>query len=435
MNAAGRPYTTKLLSTTEALQVLPKLSENLSLGRAHLLQQALMQNHTKPRMSQTNRLFAISAFAPSEPESHHMVALCSTSPEGSAPEGSVAEGSVAEGSESDGSAPEGSAQGHVPAGPAINGWFTTGKDITNRTESVHCAAIGSLLHANFMQETDDGATKELTDLLKLRIDQEFRSRGVRLVYWITDPNVADPKPEGSTVNYSLPTPPSLGFEHLAIIHQMECSLPFPSRIAAPASLTDQSSTSDQSEIPSFHLKPLDWKSSSKRKSFSKLVAATYEGSHDAVALSRAQSTSETLENYTSAAYFDPRSWFTVVDDRSNLPVGCVILAQSRPEMDEQDPPRFGSRAEHEGLTSELVYLGLLPEFRGRRLGEWIIDEIAKLAVARGSQQLILAVDHENHPAMKLYRRIGLKTTLRESVWIRAIPPQAESLSPPTSSDQ
>jgi len=410
MNAAGRPFTTKLLSTTEVLQVLPKLSENLSLGRAHLLQHAFKQNHTEPKTGQSNRLFGISAYDPAGPESHHMVALCSASPDGSA-------------------------RGRVPASPKINGWFTTDGDVTNRTESVHGATIGSLLHANHIQETDEGATQELNDLLKLRIDQEFRSRGVRLVQWITNPIVAEPIVEGSTVNRPPLTPPSLGFEHLAIIQQMESSLPLQSRVAAHASATDQSFARNQSEIPSFHLEPLDWTSSSKRESFSELVAATYEGSHDAVALSRTQSTAETLENYTAAAYFDPSSWFTVVDDQSNLPVGCVILAQSPPEKDEQDTPLVDSRGEHERGTSELVYMGLLPEFRGRRLGERILDEMAKLAVARGSQHLILAVDHRNQPAMNLYRRIGLKTTHRESVWIRAIPPLAESLAPPTSSDQ
>lgn len=410
MNAAGRPFTTKLLSTTEVLQVLPRLTENLSLGRAHLLQHAFMQNHTEPKTGQSNRLFGISAYDPSEPESHHMVALCSVSSDGSA-------------------------RGRVPASPTINGWFTTDGDVTNRTESVHRATIGSLLHANHIRETDEGATQELNDLLKLRIDQEFRSRGVRLVHWITDPIVADPIVEGSSVNRPPLTPPSLGFEHLAIIQQMESSLPLKSRVLPPTSSTAQSPTRNQSEIPSFQLEPLDWKSTSKRELFSKLVAATYEGSHDAVTLSRAQNASETLENYTAAAYFDPSSWFTVVDDRSNLPVGCVILAQSPPEKDEQDTPRADSRDEQDRGTSELVYMGLLPEFRGRRLGEWILDEMAKLAVARGSQRLILAVDHENQPAMNLYRRIGLKTTHRESVWIRAIPPQAESLAPPTSSDQ
>ena len=60
-----------------------------------------------------------------------------------------------------------------------------------------------------------------------------------------------------------------------------------------------------------------------------------------------------------------------------------------------------------GDALELVYLGLVPEARGRGWGDRLI-QLAMVTVARQNKStLTLAVDSRNIPALKLYQRHGL----------------------------
>jgi len=55
---------------------------------------------------------------------------------------------------------------------------------------------------------------------------------------------------------------------------------------------------------------------------------------------------------------------------------------------------------------ELVYLGLSPAERGRGLGARLVRLAQAAAAARGARRLLLAVDRDNAPAVRLYERTG-----------------------------
>ena len=400
-NASGRPLRTKLLSKAEMMHLLPQVTETLSLGQAHLLRHTVTHYFVHQESSDQPECFAVTAYDESEPERPFALAICS-----------------------------------APATPTSSNLASLiaksdGLFATPQNHSASSSSVGSLLHASRIRDNiEEGVMHLVHDQLRNRIDQEFTSRDVRLVRWTTNP-VTD----GSISESVSMVPQSLSFEHLAIIKQMEGLLPLKSRASEPALSVAPRSTLTRSELTALTFEPLDWQSPSQRKAFRAIVEATYEKSYDAADLSKIQTTSDTLQNYVNAANFSPKDWYVVQEAENNKPVGCLIMAHSRPTESRQRNKALESS--HEGTTqcSELIYLGLLPEYRGQRRGCMILQEAAKLAAANGSDKMLLAVDEKNHPASMLYSRAGLSVTARQSVWLRIIPPQAAHLAPPKSSDR
>ena len=69
---------------------------------------------------------------------------------------------------------------------------------------------------------------------------------------------------------------------------------------------------------------------------------------------------------------------------------------------------------------ELVYMGLVPESRGRGLGRRVLEAAIDQARRCGASQMILAVDRNNVPARTLYGRAGFSWVLSEAVWAKSI---------------
>jgi len=69
---------------------------------------------------------------------------------------------------------------------------------------------------------------------------------------------------------------------------------------------------------------------------------------------------------------------------------------------------------------ELVYLGLVPEARGRGLGRRLLEHGLALLKGRSERAVVLAVDERNTPAMKLYREAGFRPSLRRVAFIRPV---------------
>ncbi|MGC4032523.1 MAG: GNAT family N-acetyltransferase [Tepidisphaeraceae bacterium] len=62
--------------------------------------------------------------------------------------------------------------------------------------------------------------------------------------------------------------------------------------------------------------------------------------------------------------------------------------------------------------TELVYLGIAPAARGKRLGDRLMKLALHRAAAKGHELLTLAVDAGNEPALKLYFRNGMSEIAR-----------------------
>jgi ribosomal protein S18 acetylase RimI-like enzyme len=130
-----------------------------------------------------------------------------------------------------------------------------------------------------------------------------------------------------------------------------------------------------------------------------LVERTYEGTLDCTALDGARDMDDVINGYQATGAFRPQNWFFVRADGDD--VGVLLLA---------DHPA----ARH----WELMYMGLVPEVRGRAWGRQIAQYAQWLARAARSERLLVAVDAANSPAAAVYRSTGFEIWERRSVFLR-----------------
>jgi mycothiol synthase len=138
---------------------------------------------------------------------------------------------------------------------------------------------------------------------------------------------------------------------------------------------------------------------SDREHFQQIMKRTYHGSLDFPELDDRREMEEILEGHKYQGHFDPRYW--VLAHWQNQPVGVILLTEI---------PGAGEW--------ELSYLGLVPEFRGRGLGQALIDMALILAAEAGAKQLVLAVDQRNQPAFKLYANAGFQFQGEKQVFLK-----------------
>jgi GNAT superfamily N-acetyltransferase len=123
--------------------------------------------------------------------------------------------------------------------------------------------------------------------------------------------------------------------------------------------------------------------------FADTLARTYGQSLDCPMLNGMRQVEDIIAGHKGAGVFDPSWWKLLCDDGHG--VGLVLLC-GVPET----------------TTMELVYLGLAPEARGRGLGDVMMRLAMRTAVEAQRDQLTLAVDSGNSPALGLYHRHGLR---------------------------
>ena len=130
--------------------------------------------------------------------------------------------------------------------------------------------------------------------------------------------------------------------------------------------------------------------------FARAILASYENSRDCPALAGLRDIQTVIAAHKGAGEFDPQNWFCLVNLASNTELGVLLLA---------DLPEAGAM--------ELVYVGLTPTARGKRLGDYLL----RLAVSRldlnRHTRMLLAVDAANTPAVGLYHRHGFSEITRK----------------------
>ena len=130
-----------------------------------------------------------------------------------------------------------------------------------------------------------------------------------------------------------------------------------------------------------------------------VVEGTYTATRDCAGLDGVRHIDDVMAGYRAAGCSGADEWYLVQCGGED--VGCLILA---------DHPRQGNL--------ELVYMGVLPGWRGRGWGV----EIARWAQWRarrlGRDRLVLAVDAANGPALAAYAAAGLAAWDRRSAYLR-----------------
>jgi ribosomal protein S18 acetylase RimI-like enzyme len=130
-----------------------------------------------------------------------------------------------------------------------------------------------------------------------------------------------------------------------------------------------------------------------------VITATHVESLDCSELKDPRPPDDMLAGYRDAGAFDPNLW--LIARYKQQPVGCLLLA---------DHPRHD--------TMELLYLGLIPEVRGRGWGKQLVRHAQWLTRRAGRRQLVTAVDSANLPAVQTYTAMDFQAWQRRRLYIK-----------------
>jgi ribosomal protein S18 acetylase RimI-like enzyme len=181
---------------------------------------------------------------------------------------------------------------------------------------------------------------------------------------------------------TVPTIQSAGFSHLADLLYLSCeATSFP--VACPPA-------------GPLEFEPFD---PSQRGRLIEVVERTYEGTQDCVALGGARQMEDVIDGYQAAGQFHASHWLLVRAEGEDA--GVLLLA---------DHPALGHL--------ELLYMGLIPQFRGRGWGALITRYAQWLARCAKAERIVLAVDAANAPALAMYQDTGFIAWDQRTVFVR-----------------
>lgn len=126
---------------------------------------------------------------------------------------------------------------------------------------------------------------------------------------------------------------------------------------------------------------------------------TYIDTLDCPGLCSLRTTDDVIESHKSAGKFDPAHWWIIEADGEAE--GCVLLSPS-PEM----------------RSLELVYMGLGPALRGKRLAVPALRSAILRAQRLDLDEVSCAVDMINEPARAVYARLGFTEFARRIAFVR-----------------
>lgn len=152
--------------------------------------------------------------------------------------------------------------------------------------------------------------------------------------------------------------------------------------------------------PGRNVPPLRWESYSAQTHprFVDVLRRTYLDSADCPELTRLRTAAEALQTHRSASESGTDGWLLGCDDHQDV---AVLLTSHHARL---------------GLT-EVNYMGVIPEQRGRRVAEAMILEAAFRARKLSATMLSLAVDRRNLAARKLYARLGFLEAQAKDAWL------------------
>jgi ribosomal protein S18 acetylase RimI-like enzyme len=140
--------------------------------------------------------------------------------------------------------------------------------------------------------------------------------------------------------------------------------------------------------------------------FAQTILRAYEQSLDCPALNGMREIDDIIAGHQATGKFDPNLWFVLDEDGKDLAV--LLLA-----------PLDNSH------VMELVYLGVAPEARGKKLGDLLMRQALACVSLHDKSALSLAVDARNKPALNLYWRHGLAQVGQKIALLRDLRPGAK----------
>lgn len=133
--------------------------------------------------------------------------------------------------------------------------------------------------------------------------------------------------------------------------------------------------------------------------FARIIEQTYRGTLDCPALVGQRSGREALASHRHAGEFDPRLWSVYTLNERDA---AVLLLTEHPDEN----------------AWEIVYLGVVPEFRGRGYGRALVLDALQRAKEAGRASVQLAVDCRNHFARRVYDELGFEQVTIRAAYVR-----------------
>lgn len=223
---------------------------------------------------------------------------------------------------------------------------------------------------------DDPPRRTATKALLEAVHEFARSRRLRLIQVLLDPSGGEP--------HSLS---AAGFTRLARLDYLDRPA------AAMTGLTIGTRLPVNARWLSY--------SDEARPLFAETILATYHGSRDCPGLNGLRKIDDILAGHQASAKFDPAWWLLLCDGTG--PLGCLLLGEI--------PLRS---------AAEVIYMGLCPPARGRRLADQLLNKAIELARTARLNALTLAVDAANAPAIQVYGRFGFRRTMSRDAWIAVL---------------
>lgn len=137
----------------------------------------------------------------------------------------------------------------------------------------------------------------------------------------------------------------------------------------------------------------------ERSVFERSLLATYHGSLDCPELDGIRTVQQIIEGHQAQGRFDPDYWWLVT--RHGQPAGVLLLNGVL------DEPAW-----------EIVYLGLVPVFRGHAMGAELVEHALEEAKLTRARFVDVTVDVRNVPARKLYAAKAFGLVERRHVLLR-----------------
>ena len=133
--------------------------------------------------------------------------------------------------------------------------------------------------------------------------------------------------------------------------------------------------------------------------FLQTIEQTYRQSLDCPALLGRRRLPDILEGHKAASRYDTRRWSLALEHEH--PAAVLLLARSPGQP-----------------NAEVVYMGVRPEARGRKLGRAVLHRANRDAHQANAHLVTLAVDAANTPAVRMYQAFGFALKSERRAWVR-----------------
>jgi ribosomal protein S18 acetylase RimI-like enzyme len=138
-----------------------------------------------------------------------------------------------------------------------------------------------------------------------------------------------------------------------------------------------------------------------RGELERLLEETYKETLDCPGLAGLRNPRDVVDGHMSAGVFKPEWW--MIAREGSRAIGVMLLNGSS-----------GSG------SIELVYLGIVPDVRGRGIGQVILNHGLQLIAGSREHKIVLAVDEANAPALGMYEQTGFERTVRRAALVRCL---------------